>query len=60
MVLFCFSDDGNNLSQYGTVGFNKTLNRKYFRMSFADTEMFRTSLSHLVVRLPATNAEVRV
>ncbi|XKL67124.1 hypothetical protein PGB90_010544 [Kerria lacca] len=47
-------EDGNNLSQYGTVGFNKTLNKKYFRMNFGGTETFRTSLPHLVVRLPAT------
>ena len=47
------------MSQFGSVGFNKTLNRKYLRMRYDMMKNF-TSSSHLIVRLPPTLEEVGI
>lgn len=55
MILFIYSEYGINLSQLGTVGFNKTLNRKYLRIGLDAPSVVS---SHFVIRLPVTVEEV--
>lgn len=58
-VRFIYSENGINLSHLGTIGFNKTLNRKYLRMNLESSKISQSIIaSHFVIRLPVTSEEV--
>ncbi|XP_065218732.1 GPI inositol-deacylase isoform X2 [Planococcus citri] len=51
-------EDGVNLSQFGVIGFNKTMGKKYFQTTFNSTKEYISPATHYVVKLPAHKKDI--